>query len=310
MSNYPMTEQVNRLVGNLLAEGNPVFLPDVGTLYIERRKARKLSKRMVEPPCRIVAYASQEQGVSLVTRIASAARCDDAMAQDVYNRWLTNVRKEDDLVMAGIGTLCGQHFKVEAAFDARLNPQGHTPIRVRRSHCMDWTLWIGICTILCVVAGVGYWWFFMQSPATLATSKQKVAEVVQNAGLPAVVDTVAVTTTSSESTPERVVQPSESATEKPSITPSSKTEPVKITEAAALISGHKYVVLGVFSTFENAVRAVSQAAKAQQPLSCGIYRFGAKFLVSPFESTDQETCTLFIRAHADNYPDMWTYTAR
>ncbi len=307
MSNYPMTEQVNRLVGNLLAGGGSVFLPEVGTLYIAQRAAHKISKRMVAPPCRVVAFTSQEKGISLVARIARVAACDQTVAQDVYGRWLANVRKNDALVMEGVGTLRGQLFKMDAAFDLRLNPQGHTPIRIRRSHRMDWTLWVGICTILCVVAGVGYWWFFIQSQPASVVSEQRVIAVKQNADRPTV-DTTVVTPASVESTPS-VAQPSEAVAEsKPTTTP--KTEISTPTEAAALVSGHKYVVLGVYSTFDNAVRAVAQAAKAKSSLTCGIYRFGAKFLVSPFESTDQETCTLFIRAHADSYPDMWTYTAR
>lgn len=39
MSNYPMVDEVNRLVGNLLAAGSGVFLPGVGSLFVERRGA-------------------------------------------------------------------------------------------------------------------------------------------------------------------------------------------------------------------------------------------------------------------------------
>lgn len=36
MSNYPMVNEINRLVGDLLAGGGEVFLPGVGSLYTER----------------------------------------------------------------------------------------------------------------------------------------------------------------------------------------------------------------------------------------------------------------------------------
>ena len=83
-------------------------------------------------------------------------------------------------------------------------------------------------------------------------------------------------------------------------------------EPAAMTSKRNYVVLGVFSSQENAVRAAKKAASDSEEaaLTCGVYRFGAKFLVSPFESDDPEACRLFIRAHADRFPGMWTYTAR
>ncbi|MFQ7386530.1 MAG: hypothetical protein ACLRM8_01380 [Alistipes sp.] len=56
MSNNPMVDEVNRLVGNLLAAGSGVFLPGVGSLYTERRGARRISRRSVlrrAGPCRL-----------------------------------------------------------------------------------------------------------------------------------------------------------------------------------------------------------------------------------------------------------------
>lgn len=70
------------------------------------------------------------------------------------------------------------------------------------------------------------------------------------------------------------------------------------------------MVLGVFSTAENAARAASAASSQEVAITCGVYRFGAKFMVSPFESDDAEACRLFIRAHAERIPDMWVYSAR
>lgn len=88
MSNYPMVNEINRLVGDLLAEGGEVFLPGVGSLYTERRGARRISRRSVLPPSRAVSFTSQERGVSLVAEISGAVQCDAAEAQDVYDRWL------------------------------------------------------------------------------------------------------------------------------------------------------------------------------------------------------------------------------
>lgn len=75
-------------------------------------------------------------------------------------------------------------------------------------------------------------------------------------------------------------------------------------------SGRYYVVLGVFSTVENAERAVNETARKDGSLRCGIYRFGGKWMVSPFESADAEACTLFRNAHLDRFPDTWVYRAR
>ena len=70
------------------------------------------------------------------------------------------------------------------------------------------------------------------------------------------------------------------------------------------------VVLGVFSTEENARRAVRETEARESALRCRIYRFGGKFMVSPFSSDDAGACAQFIRVQDGRFPDMWTYTAR
>ena len=100
-----MTEQVNRLIGNRLAAGCELFLPGVGSLYTDQRGARRVSKRMVEPPCRVVLFTPQERGASLVDEIAGAARCDVDRAQSIYDRWLDNVLGENTLTIDGAS--CG-----------------------------------------------------------------------------------------------------------------------------------------------------------------------------------------------------------
>ena len=66
MNENPMTEQVNRLIGNRLAAGCELFLPGVGSLYTDQRGARRVSKRMVEPPCRVVLFTPQERGSNIL----------------------------------------------------------------------------------------------------------------------------------------------------------------------------------------------------------------------------------------------------
>ena len=65
-----MEEQVGRVVGNVLAAGGEIFLPEVGSLCVERRRAQRLSRRSVRPPYRAVTFTPQRRGVSLVEEIA------------------------------------------------------------------------------------------------------------------------------------------------------------------------------------------------------------------------------------------------
>ena len=100
MNVNPMEEQVGRIIGNLLAAGGTVLLPGVGSLRPERCAARRVARRMVEPPCRTVVFSSQEQGTSLVAEIARILCADgtpageaDAAARTVYARWTERARR-------------------------------------------------------------------------------------------------------------------------------------------------------------------------------------------------------------------------
>lgn len=360
MTQYPMVDQVNRLAGNLLAAGGELYLPGVGSLCVRFRGARRLSARLVEPPSREVVFTSQQRGVSLVDEIARVLRdaapaetpCSDtdgtpvsssasvvssapvapqreqaqvaSQARDIYDRWLSRTQQDGVLTIEGVGVLKFKNFTPDEAFDRRINPQGHTPVRIHRPRRFDGAMWIGIAAIVFVVAFTAYWWLgnrrdavagrSASEPVTLvaaapaATEHSAAAEAsADGVGADSVTDPAAAGTASAASGAEGAAQDAASAlrAEAPA-----DTAPAADGEPARLVSGRRYVVLGVFSTPENAARAARLALEKDGSFRCGVYRFGAKFMVSPFESEDAEACTLFIRAHAETFPGMWTYTAR
>lgn len=413
MSNYPMVNQINRLVSNLLAGGGEVFLPGVGSLYTEHRGARRISRRSVLPPSRTVSFTSQERGVSLVTEIAGAVQCDAAEAQDIYDRWLARTLENEVLTIEGVGVLRFKNFTPDAAFDKQLNPQGHEPVRLRPARKFDWALWIGIAAILLAIGFGGYEFLKLyagdeqedavaahtslsaagetavttdslgmtENPVNAANSNTPAESATAVSGMDAGTTAGAAASasgargetaakpaasaaagTTSSGTATSASEPAGTATTsagtiaspsapagnsdaaadrrtsasatganagtpagpksgKPGAAPAARqdnvsarepeTRPLGTADApASLVSGRRYVVLGVFSTPENAARAAADAAKKDASVRCGIYRFGAKFMVSPFESADAEACTLFIRNYNDRFPGLWTYTAR
>lgn len=344
-----MDEQLGRLIGNLLAGGGEIFLPGVGTLFTERQGARRLSKRLIQPPYRRVSFSSQERGRSLVDCIAEAAKCDEQTARGVYDRWITRAFVQDRLSVVGIGTLEFKHFTPTAEFDARLNPQGREPVRVKPVRRFDWVLWFGIAAIVGVLGFVTYWWLCERTvsmnpelgpaarthvvvPAESADSEMNAtvpdSEAAEELSDPvaAASDSVARSTAgdaagtdpagaagtaaAGNASGAAAGDTGTSASAAGNTGASGAAAPATAEQPAALVSGRKYVVLGVFSTPENAARAVESVGAKNGAMRCGIYRFGGKLMVSPFESDDAEACTLFIRAHAGEFPDMWTYTAR
>lgn len=360
MTQYPMVDQVNRLAGNLLAAGGELYLPGVGSLCVRFRGARRLSARLVEPPSREVVFTSQQRGVSLVDEIARVLRdaapaetpCSDtdgtpvsssasvvssapvapqreqaqiaSQARDIYDRWLSRTQQNGVLTIEGVGVLKFKNFTPDEAFDRRINPQGHAPVRIHRPRRFDGAMWIGIAAIVFVVAFTAYWWLDNRHAApTVTTGSESVTLVAaapaatehsaaaeasaDGVGADSVTDPAAAGTASAASGAEGAAQDAAPAlrAEAPA-----DTAPAADGEPARLVSGRRYVVLGVFSTPENAARAAQLAREKEGSFRCGVYRFGAKFMVSPFESEDAEACTLFIRAHAEAFPGMWTYTAR
>lgn len=358
MNGNSMVEQVNRLVGNLLAANSVVWLPDVGTLRVERQAARRLSRREVQPPVRLVNFSSQRSGESLVDAIARAARCDQATAEDIYARWLSRVRTENGVVMEGVGELKFKNFTPDEAFDRRLNPQGRRPMRVHTPRRLDWSVWVGLVAAVLAVGGLVYQFGLERNPLdepeaefvevsepaageALAAGSAVEDAAAEAGGVVAAGNDAAAATGNAAGTnaavapadaavkgaptgapaprPAEAANPSASApaTSAPSAAAQPSAQVAAAPEPAApageplrMTSKRHYVVLGVYSTLENAERAAAIAAKKEPAMRCTVYRFGGKFMVSPFESDDVEASRQFMRAGRSAFPEMWVYSAK
>lgn len=358
MNGNSMVEQVNRLVGNLLAANSVVWLPDVGTLRVERQAARRLSRREVQPPVRLVNFSSQRSGESLVDAIARAARCDQATAEDIYARWLSRVRTENGVVMEGVGELKFKNFTPDEAFDRRLNPQGRRPMRVHTPRRLDWSVWVGLVAAVLAVGGLVYQFGLERNPldepeaefvevsepaagealaagsavedaaagegGVVATGNDAAAATGNAAGTIAAgapADAAAKGAPTGAPAPRSAEAANPSASAPATSAPSAAAQPSAQLAAAPkpaapageplrMTSKRHYVVLGVYSTLENAERAAALAAKKEPAMRCTVYRFGGKFMVSPFESDDVEASRQFMRAGRSAFPEMWVYSAK
>lgn len=366
MNGNSMVEQVNRLVGNLLAANSVVWLPDVGTLRVERQAARRLSRREVQPPVRLVNFSSQRSGESLVDAIARAARCDQATAEDIYARWLSRVRTENGVAMEGVGELKFKNFTPDEAFDRRLNPQGRKPMRVHMPRRLDWSVWVGLVAAVLAVGGLVYQFGLERNPldepeaelveasgpaAGEALAAGSVAEDavageggVVAAGNNAAANNAAGTNAAgatadaaAKGAPTGAPAPRPAEAANPSVSAPAASAPAASAPAASapaasaqpsaqvaaapkpaapageplrMTSKRHYVVLGVYSTLENAERAAALAAKKEPAMRCTVYRLGGKFMVSPFESDDVEASRQFMRAGRSAFPEMWVYSAK
>ena len=335
-----MVDEVNRLVGNLLAGGSGVFLPGVG--FALCRAARCQAAFQTHCPASLPAWYPSPRssgGCRLWMNWRVPLQCDAAGAQDIYDRWLSRTREGDVLTIEGVGVLKFKNFTLAPAFDRLLNPQGHEPVRIKPARRLDWALWVGIAAIV-IAAGFGGAEFLRINSSDIP-EPGAAAEVARtlpaaDAGIPAdssatagvtddgtamaVAGTKAAETDVAGSsaagaagTADSAGDRADAAVTRADAKPAGQrpgSAPRVSTEPASLVSGHRYVVLGVFSTPENAARAAADAEARDASVRCGVYRFGNKFMVSPFEAPDAEACTLFIRNYSDRFPGLWTYTAR
>lgn len=327
-----MEEQVGKLVGNLLAADGEIFFPGVGSLRTERRAAKRLNRKLVEPPCRKVVFSSQETGVSLVDQLALVMRDSgrvehpEEAAVAVYDRWLTRARHEQRLLIEGVGVLEYKHFVLDETFDRRLNPQGHEPVRLPVRRRFEWPLWCGVAAMIVALA-YGGWMFYLYyaersqqtgSSTLSATAGSIVSEkdlcAETGPGEDDSVQMVSVPVASSEGNVSATVVGSDnravvvsSGTDTPVPAASDIDELMK---PVRLSSGIHYVVLGVFSSLDNAQRALRRTVKEEPAFDCHIYYYGSKYMLSPFASEKQAVCATFVRAHDVIYPGMWVYRAR
>lgn len=366
MSGSPMIGEVDKIVGNLLIAEGAVFIPRVGSLYINRRGARRLSAKRIEPPYRAVEFSSQPVSVLLTEAIARAACCDAAASEDICNRWLEHTFKDGVLTIGGVGVLHGKSFMMDPAFDKLLNPQGHEPLLIHAGRGGYWVLWTLASVAIACGIGVCGWivydrWglsvmertahdlaagtapasdirpdFSSPDPGssksfsgdqTLLPPAEQAAEGAEPlseavgtayAAASGEVRKLAEVPEGNTFRPSRdsAIRSSDSSSEHPSgastsVSPvsSSVREPGPM-DAVPLVSGHTYVVLGVFSTLENAQRAVRDILHKEPALKYRINRYGAKYMVSMFTSESPEAGAAFVRAYSARFPDVWTYRAK
>ena len=299
-----MVGEVNKIIYNMLVSGRGVYLPEVGSLYIERQAARKISADKLLSPRNVVAFQSGEQAPSLVAEIVAVAGCSDEQAADIYQRWSAKTREGSNIKIGGVGVLNQKSFVMESDFASAINPKGVKTIVIRRRS----NTWLyALCTV-CVLVALGFLGYIMfggeqktavkRAESIVQTEVQPIVE--QGVAEPAVAEgqvnttdnttaaaTTAATTTSSD-TSTQVAQTADTAT-------------------TTSVDYEYYVVMGIFSTEENAQRAIAQAESRIKDLNCKVLPFKDKFMVTLFGSDKIGDCNAYANSYRDIYADLWVY---
>ena len=323
-----MQDEVNKIVFNALADGREIWFPGVGSLVPEFRSAWRASARQLGRPSRRIAFL-----LSVIDLIARAGACDVAAAEDIYSRWLDKARVEDGISIPGVGELNHRYFRLDSQLDAVLNPLGHDPLPLKRRYSRL-PLYLGIALFCTAAVGYGIWQYgeWMRLPFVGDSEKQEVlpvAEVVSSvpartgSGTPeatggdaesGAIDSEPV----AESRPVETSQDDEAAgveTLSEGATGAGRADldadyEAPVPEVARMIPGRTYVVWGVYSTEENARRAVAEARARLSDTNFRIYFFGKKWMVSVFESDSAAECRDFMRNAGAGLKEVWPYTKK
>lgn len=290
-----MVGEVNKIIYNMLISGRGVRLPQVGTLYIERQGARRISEDRLLSPRNVVAFSSHEEAPSLVDEIVAIAGCQTSQAEDIYERWKSKTLADGVLTIGGVGQLKGKSFQMEQPFNSAINPKGVKTLVVRRPKRRS-NSWLYAACGVCVIVALCICGYIMWGDSLFPKSDTE--NVVAAAPAEQVVEATA------EEIP--AVEPMVSLPEPsvPTATVPAQTPAVQNRRYAY------YVVMGVFSTEANADRAIEQVHSKASEAKCEVLPFGSKFMVTMYGSDSREDCNTFARSYRELFPDLWIYNKK
>lgn len=298
-----MVGEVNKIIYNMLVSGRGVYLPEVGSLYIERQAARKISADKLLSPRNVVAFQSGEQAPSLVAEIVAVAGCSDEQAADIYQRWSAKTREGSNIKIGGVGVLNQKSFVMESDFASAINPKGVKTIVIRRRS----NTWLyALCTV-CVLVALGFLGYIMFGGEQKPTVK-RAESIAQAEAQPAAEQSVAEPA-DAEGQVNTTDNTTATATTATTTSSDALTQAAQTTDTAMTTSVdyEYYVVMGIFSTEENAQRAIEQAESRIKDLNCKVLPFKDKFMVTLFGSDKIGDCNSFANSYRDIYADLWVY---
>ena len=301
-----MVNEVNKIVANLLLSGREVTIGSLGTLFTVRFGAFRASRKSMTPPYRTIEFTAELRGVSLEDEIAVVANISKEQAHDIFEQWLSKVTDGKAVRIEGIGILRQNRFSIDESFAAILNPNGRAPMRLKPKANVGLYIFASLCMIFALsVAGYVY---IDNNDISLFGSKEVSIETTP-------IQLAADQTTQQESTEESAVDTiaMDSLTTQPVAQPEAHPQAIFNADSGEILttaSGMNYVVLGVFSTTENAERAILQAHKLMSDLHYSVYHYGDKYMVSLYNAPSRSECQEFVNSVGNSFQDLWIYSRK
>ncbi|MFI3282396.1 MAG: hypothetical protein SNG10_02560 [Rikenellaceae bacterium] len=284
-----LTAQIDKIVADTLLKSQAIYLPSLGTLYVDSLPSKVASSgRKITPPKYVVKYSSQQKGVSLVEVIMTVGRCDNATAERLYAKWFEEVKRANGAVIEGVGEIVNKNFNIASSLEMTLNPESYRVLKLKKRRG-GW-IWIAASIAVCAVVGVAANYLVQQ------VYLSKGSEIVEQIDNEVVVEYPLV---ESEQLVETQIEEVDTAQQLICTLPPPEVE-----------SRRYRVVYGVFSTEENAQKGAQLAYDANSEVIARVRPFGKMFMVSIFESEDVGSSKDFIERNKDIYTDLWIHKRR
>ena len=295
-----MVSEVNKIIYNRLVSNGALYIPDVGTLTLLREPAVYTSRKRIVSLRYFVDFTADKIADSLVDIIADVASVDVATAEDICLRWLDKVRTEDGFTIEGVGILKSGHFTLDEALESQLCPFGVDYINVTTRR-RGWAFAAVACVVL-MLGGVSAWWF-MRDTATvepqILVAEEIVVDESQNVETE-VVETIVEETEEQGSAAEQIAEIVETP-EPEVVTPADWRDNENI---------RHWVVIGSYSTTENAERAIKEFETKSPDLMFSHIRLGSMYAVASYGSTEKVDCEEFVQNHKSEFAQLWIYTPK
>lgn len=293
-----MVNEVSKLIYNALIKYQAIYLPEVGTISVVRHSATISSKRELAAPQYSVELSLDNHAKSLVNIISEVVSVDKNRAEEIYSRWLDKAREGSVVTIDRVGKLQDNSFTADKRLIEALNNFSQ-PLSVSRRRSST-PIYIVLMLILIGTLGCGGWWYINSKPVDKTPEITDVAPEVTEIETPLVED-IEITDT------EIITESEEIAIE--TLTEAQEVEEV-IADWRSRDDIRHWVVVGSYSTANNAERAISDIEKRYPEILCTYYRLGNMYAVVVFGSADNEECQQFKRAHSKEFKQSWIHTPK
>lgn len=314
-----MVNEVNKLIFNTLVESGAIYIPEVGTLAIERTPAAK-SRSRVAGPTLAVAFSSERDGESFANIIATAASISADEADDIVRRWLAKVSSDGKVVIEGVGIIQNNSFSPDTKLTDSL-ASTHRYVQLTKGKKGSRLPWIIFAVLLLCAACVGAYLYYI---SRIKSADASIPETTPEQPAPELLveepDSVAVPIIDEpEVIEEAVVAQTETEviiedTEVVKTAPEEvKAEPEQNTTSVSDWRNedvHHYVIFGSYSTLNNANVAVRQISRKNPEAQCKVMPLGKMYAVAVYGSKNRKDCEAFKRANSKYYKNAWIHTPK